>query len=82
MELKHHGPDNGLVTQMRRYMTDLTHLAKEEGRHAGARGIVISGQPDPDIAADLRDLCSRHGYEVDWRLYRATLNLDTAPGWD
>ena len=82
VELKHHGPDNGLVTQMHRYMTDLTRLANNEGRHVGARGIVITGRPDPDVAADLRTLCSRHGYEVDWRLYRATLKLERAPGWD
>ncbi len=82
VELKHHGPNKGLVTQMRRYMTDLTRLAREEGRLAGARGIVITGQPDPDVAADLHALCSLHSFDVDWHLYQATIKLRQAPGWN
>ena len=82
VELKHHGPDTGLVNQMSRYMAALTNLANEEGRDAGARGMVITGQPDLNISAKLRAMCTRERYDVSWHLYRASIKLDDAPGWE
>lgn len=81
VELKHREADAGLATQMRKYMRALTALAKKEKRSAGARGMVITGQPTPDIEANLRTLCMAAGFEVDWRYYKASLTLSPSPGW-
>ncbi|HEC08123.1 MAG TPA: hypothetical protein ENI86_00990 [Acidimicrobiales bacterium] len=81
VELKHHSPNPGIVTQVSGYMRQLLKLSRLEERAAGARLVVITGLPDPNIAADLRALCRDRGYEIEWHLYRARLEFLPEPNW-
>ena len=81
IEIKHEAPDSGLVNQMGSYMKNLLNLAEAEKRAAGARGVIITGLPDPDIAGALRSVCRDMNYQVDWYLYRADLKLAEDPNF-
>ena len=79
-ELKVDDDDGRLFDQAARYMTWLAKLAKHEKRR-GARLIIVTGQPNPDLAARVRELASRYEVPTEWLLYKVNVELSVAhPG--
>lgn len=75
IELKHGAPDTGLVHQIADYVRSLRKLAKREDR-PGARGLIVTGQPDRRVLQSIRELAAGAGIRIDWALYRVDLNLE------
>lgn len=73
-ELKVAAGGDRLLGQAARYMPCLVSQAKKEGR-SGARLIIITGQPDPDLASSVEDLATRYGVKTEWLLYNVSIDL-------
>jgi hypothetical protein len=73
VELKAGAPDDGLASQMRRYLSGYEQELRASGIEAEVRGLVISGQPDVDVERDVAELCS--DWDVRWMLYRRSFSL-------
>lgn len=74
-ELKATGADERIVAQSAKYMKALTAQAKKECR-AGARLLIVTGQPDETLAEQVQDAARKHGVKTSWLLYRVTIDLD------
>jgi len=81
IELKRAGADQRLTSQMSSYMKALQELAKREGRVDGVRGVVITGQPTPGIEDDLKQLCERNDFKIDWYYYNRSSWPIRSPRW-
>lgn len=79
IELKHQWPDKGVVEQMGRYVRALRIQAEREGLN-GARGLLITGQPDRRVLESLQELARGSETRIDWMLYRFGVKLFAAPG--
>lgn len=73
-ELKVADGDDRLVGQAARYMSCLVSHAKKEGR-SGARLVVVTGQPDTDLADRVRELGEHYGVKTEWLLYKVSVDL-------
>lgn len=74
IELKTGAPPDRLVNQAGRYMEALKNRASEKG-HPGARLIIVTGQPDPEIQARIRTLATAQGVPVQWFIYAASMTV-------
>lgn len=73
-ELKVGEPPEGLVNQAARYMTALKARASERNR-PGARLIIVTGQPDPEIQSRVEILAQKEGVPVQWFIYAASMTV-------
>lgn len=73
-ELKVADGDDRLLGQAARYMSCLSAQAKKEGR-AGARLIIVTGQPNPDLDRRVRELGTHYGVRTEWLLYSVTVDV-------
>lgn len=76
-ELKVGEGDDRLVGQVQKYLAALKAQAEKEGR-AGVRLVVVTGQPDEELAMRLQDLAERYEVEVEWLLYAVSIDLPEA----
>jgi hypothetical protein len=76
-ELKVSDGDGRLFDQAARYMSCLVRQAKKEGR-SGARLIIVTGQPNPELAARVQELADKYGVRTDWLLYNVSIDLSSA----
>ncbi|WP_083405614.1 PDDEXK family nuclease [Mycolicibacterium rutilum] len=74
IELKAGHPDQGIVAQAARYMTVLKDQAEAEGLR-GARLMIITGQPDEQLADLVRVQAERLGIKCEWFLYSVRFEL-------
>lgn len=74
IELKAEVPDQGIVAQAAKYMKALKALAELEGR-PGARLMIVTGQPDDELAENVQAHAERLGVKTDWFLYRVRFEL-------
>ncbi|QYL24428.1 hypothetical protein [Mycolicibacterium diernhoferi] len=74
IELKAEVPDQGIVAQAAKYMKALKELAELEGR-PGARLMIVTGQPDEELAENVQAHADRLGVKTDWFLYRVRFEL-------
>ena len=58
-------------------MTALRRLAKKEGR-PGARLLIVTGQPDPNLQAEVQELAAKRNVKTEWLVYRVSLKLTEA----
>ncbi|KAA0098905.1 hypothetical protein CIW49_13595 [Mycolicibacterium sp. P1-18] len=77
IELKAEEPDQGIVAQAAKYMKALKAQAIVEGRR-GARLIIITGQPDEELAELVQIQSEKIGVRTDWLLYRVRFELSEA----
>lgn len=77
IELKAEEPDQGIVAQAARYMKALKARAVSEG-HSGARLMIVTGQPDEDLAELVQTQSEKLGVKTDWLLYRVQFDLRPA----
>jgi len=77
IELKAKEPDQGIVAQAAKYMKALKALAEAEG-HRGARLVIITGQPDAELAELVQNQADKIGVPTDWLLYRVKFELRPA----
>ncbi|HEY9312380.1 hypothetical protein [Williamsia sp.] len=75
IELKAEEPDQGIVAQASKYMKALKALAEKDGR-PGARLIIITGQPDDELADLVQLQAEKVGVRTDWFLYRVRFELN------
>lgn len=73
-ELKVADGDDRLLGQAARYMSCLSAQAKKENR-SGARLIIVTGQPNPDLAARVEELGRHYGVRTEWLLYSVTVDV-------
>jgi hypothetical protein len=73
-ELKAGGGDDRLIGQAAKYMSSLSAQAKKEGR-SGARLVIVTGQPDEDLAPRVQDLAEKYGVVTEWLLYSVAIEL-------
>lgn len=73
-ELKVGEGDDRLIGQVHKYLPALKKQAEKEDR-AGARLVVVTGQPDEELAARVRDLAERYEVDTDWLLYSVSIEL-------
>lgn len=73
-ELKVAEGDDRLVGQAAKYMSSLATQAEKEDR-SGARLIIVTGQPDEDLATRVQDLAEKYGVKAEWLLYKVTIEL-------
>jgi len=76
-ELKVGEGDDRLIGQVTKYLSALKKQADREHR-AGARLVVVTGQPDEELAARIHDLAERYEVPVDWLLYSVSIDLAEA----
>lgn len=76
-ELKVSEGDDRLVGQAAKYVAALQKQADKEGR-AGARLVIVTGQPDEELAARVQDLAEKYGVAVEWLLYSVSIDLSAA----
>ncbi|ORA51900.1 hypothetical protein BST22_13690 [Mycolicibacterium chubuense] len=75
IELKAEEPDQGIVAQASKYMRALKSLAEKSDR-PGARLVIITGQPDDDLAELVQVQAEKLGVKTDWYLYRVRFELN------
>lgn len=73
-ELKAEQGDDRLVGQAAKYMRALKAQAESNG-HPGARLLIVTGQPDDDLAELLQTQAQKFGVRTDWLLYRVQFEL-------
>jgi hypothetical protein len=59
-------------------MTALRRQAEKEGR-PGARLLIVTGQPDQHLQADVQELAAARGVKTEWLLCRVSVELTGAP---
>ena len=74
IELKAGEPDQGIVAQAAKYMTALKAQAEAEGLR-GARLVIITGQPDEQLADLIQVQSEKIGVKCEWYLYRVRFEL-------
>lgn len=74
-ELKAREPDQGIVAQAARYMTALARRAAKEGR-PGARLLIVTGQPDPNLEAQVQELAASRNVKTEWLIYTVKFELN------
>ncbi|WP_149445754.1 hypothetical protein [Mycolicibacterium sp. P9-22] len=74
IELKAEEPDQGIVAQAAKYMRALKAQAAADGLR-GARLLIITGQPDEELAEAVQAHAERLGVKTDWLLYRVRFEL-------
>lgn len=77
IELKAEEADDRVVGQAAKYMRALKLQANADGR-PGARLLIVTGQPDDDLAELVQDDAEQFGVPTDWLLYRVRLELTEA----
>lgn len=75
IELKAEAPDQGIVAQASKYMKALKAQAERDGR-PGARLVIITGQPDDELADLVQLQAEKVGVRTDWYLYRVRFELN------
>lgn len=73
-ELKAEVADERVVAQAAKYMTALRSQAEKEGR-PGARLLIVTGQPDPNLQEQVLELAKSRGVKTDWLLYQVSVDL-------
>ncbi|MCW2685338.1 MAG: hypothetical protein JWR37_228 [Mycobacterium sp.] len=73
-ELKATQGDDRLVGQAAKYMRSLARQAAQEDR-PGARLLIVTGQPDEDLAERVQTHAKEHGVETEWLLYHVSIDL-------
>lgn len=73
-ELKAEEADERIVAQAEKYMTALQSEAKKENR-PGARLLIVTGQPDPNLRKLVLELAESRGVRTDWLLYEVSVKL-------
>lgn len=73
-ELKVDAGDDRLLGQAARYMSCLVNQAKKEGR-SGARLVIITGQPDAELAVRVHELGAHYGVKTEWLLYKVNVDV-------
>lgn len=76
-ELKVGEGDDRLIGQVTKYLPALKAQADKEDR-AGVRLVVVTGQPDEELAVRIQDLAERYDVAVEWLLYRVSIDLPEA----
>lgn len=76
-ELKVSEGDDRLIGQAAKYLSALAKQADREGR-AGARLVIVTGQPDEELAVRVQDLAEKYGIAADWLLYSVSIDLSAA----
>jgi hypothetical protein len=76
IELKAGEPDQGIVAQAAKYMAALKAHAESEGLR-GARLMIITGQPNEQLADLVQLQSEKVGVKCDWLLYRVRFELST-----
>ena len=74
IELKAGEPDQGIVAQAAKYMTALKAHAELEGLR-GARLMIITGQPNEQLADLVQLQAEKVGVKCEWLLYRVRFEL-------
>lgn len=77
IELKAGEPDQGIVAQAAKYMRALKAHADSEGLR-GARLMIITGQPDEQLADLVQLQSEKVGVKCEWLLYRVRFELSRA----
>ena len=77
IELKAEEPDQGVVAQAGRYMEALKAKADADGRR-GARLMIVTGQPDEELAELVQQQAEKLGVKTEWFLYRVQFELNPA----
>lgn len=77
-ELKAETADERIVAQAAKYMTALQSQAEKEGR-PGARLLIVTGQPDPNLREQVLELAKSRGVKTDWLLYQVSVELKDSP---
>lgn len=75
-ELKVSDGDGRLFDQAARYMACLAKKAKQENR-SGARLVIVTGQPNAELAERIQDLATHYGVRTEWLLYTVNVELST-----
>ncbi|MGE2718449.1 hypothetical protein [Mycolicibacterium celeriflavum] len=75
-ELKAEHADDRIVGQSAKYMRALKAQADADGRK-GARLVIVTGQPDDDLAELVQIQAQKFGVKTEWLLYRVSLELST-----
>lgn len=73
-ELKVREPGERIVAQATKYIDALARRADRESR-CGARLLIVTGQPDPNLEAQVQELAATRGVEVEWLLYTVEFKL-------
>jgi hypothetical protein len=76
-ELKASDGDDRLVGQAAKYMSALAAQAEKEGR-AGARLVIVTGQPDEELNVRVQDLADKYAVKTEWLLYSVSIDLSKA----
>lgn len=76
-ELKVGEGDDRLIAQVQKYLPALKAYADKEDR-AGVRLVVITGQPDEELAVRIQELAERYEVETEWLLYTVSIDLPEA----
>lgn len=74
IELKAKWPDQGIVAQAAKYMTALKHRAEADG-FRGARLMIITGQPNAQLADQVQVQAEKIGVKCEWLLYSVRFEL-------
>ncbi|MGV0646753.1 hypothetical protein ABQE44_25545 [Mycolicibacterium sp. XJ2546] len=74
IELKVKWPDQGIVAQAAKYMTALKSQAEADGLR-GARLLIITGQPNAQLANQVQVQAERIGVKCEWLLYSVRFEL-------
>lgn len=77
-ELKADAAGDRIVGQAGRYMTALRSQAEKEGK-PGARLLIVTGQPDPNLNDQIQQLATSSGVKTEWLLYQVSVDLKPAP---
>ncbi|MDP7724190.1 hypothetical protein [Mycobacterium sp. TY814] len=77
IELKAEEADDRVVGQAAKYMRALKLQADADGR-PGARLLIVTGQPDDNLAELVQDDAQKFGVPTQWLLYRVRLELAEA----
>lgn len=78
IELKARQPDKGIVAQAAKYMAALKDQAAAEGLR-GARLMIITGQPDPELSELVHVQAEKLGVKCEWFLYSVRFDLSRHP---
>ena len=77
-ELKADAAGDSIVGQAGRYMAALRSQADKEGK-PGARLLIVTGQPDPNLHNQIQQLAESSGVKTEWLLYHVSVDLKPAP---
>lgn len=77
-ELKTEAADERIVAQAAKYMSALKIQADKEDR-PGARLLIVTGQPDPNLRDQVQELAASRGVPTEWLLYKVSVELKPAP---